>query len=142
MGLTINCHEPEERLRPAETEAAAAGSFISYDDMRGMVNPGDVCAAVPTPEPAALHGPPTTSPVPVLLINGAADPKDPPANIAGAGRIYPRSLALTVPNQAHDYNVDPTCRAGLFAAFIERADTTGLPVECLEDQQVPPFDLR
>ena len=51
MALTITCHEPEERLRRAETEAAAAGSFISYADMRAMINPGDICAAVPTPNP-------------------------------------------------------------------------------------------
>jgi hypothetical protein len=46
----------------------------------------------------------------MLFINGAADPKDPPANVAGAARAYPNSLALTVPNQAHDYHVAPTCR--------------------------------
>ena len=94
MGLTINCHEPEERLRPAETEAAAAGSFISYVDMRAMVNPGDICAAMPTRNQRRRQARADPSPVPVLLINGAADPKDPPANVAGAGRIDPRSLAL------------------------------------------------
>jgi hypothetical protein len=77
----------------------------------------------------------------MLFINGAADPKDPPANVAGAARVYPNSVAITVPDQAHDYNVDPSCRAELFAAFIDRADTTGLPFECLRFQAVPPFDV-
>lgn len=141
MPLTINCYEPEERLRRAETEAAAAGSFLKYADMRAAINPGDVCAAMPAPQPAAIHGPLTASAVPMLIINGAADPKDPPANVAGAGRAYPHSLVLTVPNQAHDYNVDPSCRAGLFAAFIERGAATDLPSQCLREQPAPPFDL-
>lgn len=141
MPLAINCHEPEERLRRPETEAAAAGSFLTYADMLAMVNPDDVCAAMPAPPRGAIHGPLTTSTVPVLLINGAADPKDPPANVAGARRAYPNGLALTVPNQAHDYSVDVGCRAVLFAAFIDRADSTGLPSECLQYQPAPSFDL-
>jgi pimeloyl-ACP methyl ester carboxylesterase len=141
MNLTINCHEPEERLRQAETEAAAAGSFLSYADMQSMVNPGGVCAAVPAPPPGAIHGPLSPSPVPMLLINGAADPKDPPVNVADASLAYPNSLALTVPTQAHDYHEDPSCRDGLFAAFIERAATTGLPAQCLMQRPAPPFDI-
>jgi pimeloyl-ACP methyl ester carboxylesterase len=121
--------------------AAAAGSFLSYADMRAMLNPDDICAALPAPQPAAIHGPLTTSTVPMLLINGAADPKDPPANVADASRAYPNSLAITVPNQAHDYHEYPSCRAGLFAAFIERAATTGLPSQCLQQRPAPPFDL-
>jgi pimeloyl-ACP methyl ester carboxylesterase len=141
MPMTINCYEPEERMREAETEAAAAGSFLTYADMSAMVDPGGICAAMPAPPPTAVHGPPTVSDVPMLFINGAADPKDPPTNVAGAGRVYSRSLALTVPNQAHDYNVDPSCRAELFDALIRMADTTGLPSECLRYQPAPPFDL-
>jgi pimeloyl-ACP methyl ester carboxylesterase len=141
MSMTINCHEPEERLRRAETEVAAAGSFLSYDDMRMMINPNGVCEALPAPPPAAIHAPLGTSPVPMLLINGAADPKDPPANVAGASRVYPNSLALTVPNQAHDYHEYPACRAALFAAFIDSAATTGLPTQCLLQRPAPAFDL-
>lgn len=92
---------------------------------------------MPAPLSAAIDGLPTVSAVPMLFINGAADPKDPPANVAGAARVYPHSLAITVP----DYNVDPSCRADLFAAFIDQADTTGLPSECLQFQ-VPPFDVN
>jgi pimeloyl-ACP methyl ester carboxylesterase len=141
MPMTINCYEPEERLRQAETEAAAAGSFLTYADMHAMVNPDGICTAMPAPPSSALHGPPTRSGVPMLFINGAADPKDPPVNVSGAARVYSHSLTLTVPNQAHDYNVDPSCRAVLFAAFIGTADTTGLPSGCLQYQSAPPFDL-
>jgi pimeloyl-ACP methyl ester carboxylesterase len=61
MPLTIQCHEPEERLRQPETEAAA-GSFLSYTDMRAMLNPDDICATLPAPQPAAIHGPPPPHP--------------------------------------------------------------------------------
>jgi pimeloyl-ACP methyl ester carboxylesterase len=141
MALTISCHEPEERLRRAQTEAAAAGSFLTAEDMQELVNPSDVCAVMPAPSPGMIHDPARTSHVPMLFINGAADPKDPPVNVADAPRVYPHSRTLTVPDQAHDYNVDPTCRAGLFAAFIASASTSDLPSQCLRAQRAPPFDL-
>jgi pimeloyl-ACP methyl ester carboxylesterase len=140
MALTITCYEPEERMRPGDFPGSA-GSFLASDDMRALVRPDGVCAPMPAPPPAAIHGPLGTSPIPVLFINGAADPKDPPENVAGARRAYPNGLALTVPNQAHDYNVDPTRRAVLFAAFVETASAGDLPSACLRDQWVPPFDL-
>jgi len=141
MALTIDCYEPEERLRRAQTEAAARGSFLTAGDMQTLVNSDDVCGVMPAPSPGTIHRPPTTESVPMLFVNGNADPKDPPTNVAGASRVYPDSLTLTVPNQAHDYNLDPTCRAALFGAFIRTASTRNLPSQCLQEQSAPPFDL-
>ena len=142
MAPTIDCYEPEERLHRADTAAAATGSFlITHEDVWMLARPDGVCEAMPSPQPAAIHGPPTTSPVPMLFINGAADPKDPPANVAEARRVYPNSLAVTVPDQAHDYHVDPSCRVGVFAAFIDKAGTAELPTQCLLEQPAPAFDL-
>jgi pimeloyl-ACP methyl ester carboxylesterase len=108
--------------------------------VRALTLPEDVCTAVPPPPAEVLYGPATPVDVPVLLMNGEADPQDPPANVAGAGEAFPDSVSLTVPNQGHHFAATP-CQTGIFAAFIDRASTTGLPSDCLRDTPAPPFDL-
>jgi pimeloyl-ACP methyl ester carboxylesterase len=141
MALTIDCYEPEERVRRSETEAHAVGSFLTAQDMLTLVNPDDVCGVMPAPSAGMVHHTATTESVPMLFINGNADPKDLPVNVATAPRVNPHSLTITVRDEAHDYNVDASCRAGLFAAFIRTASTGDLPSQCLQEQWVPAFDL-
>lgn len=136
MELTITCSEPQERLVRGETDTA--GSYLGYDDVRAMTVPEDLCTAMPRPQSAALYRAPKPVDVPVLLINGDADPQDPPGNVAGAERLYPDSLALTAPYQAHHYP-GTACQAGIIRAFVERARTTGIDAGCLQDAVPPPF---
>ena len=42
-----------------------------------------------------------SSPVPVLLLAGDADPQDPPANVAGWRRAFPNGRLVSVPGLAH-----------------------------------------
>jgi pimeloyl-ACP methyl ester carboxylesterase len=140
MNLTIMCWEPWASLRRAQTDAAAEGSYLRYPDVRAMTLPEDVCAVVPRPPAEAMYGPVTPVDVPVLLMNGAADPQDPPANVAGAREAFPDSVSLTVPNQGHHFAIT-ACQAGILAAFVDRASTTGWSSECLRDTPAPPFDL-
>ncbi len=41
------------------------------------------------------------SSAPVLFLNGAADPADPPANVAAAPQTMPNALLVSVPGGAH-----------------------------------------
>ena len=136
MELTILCSEPQERLVRAETNTT--GSYLSYDDVRTLTVPEDVCAAMPRPPAAALYAAPVPVDVPVLLVNGDADPQDPPGSVAGAERLFPDSLALTVPYQGHHYAGTP-CQAGIFQAFLAHAATGEVDAACLQDSQPPPF---
>lgn len=91
---------------------------------------------IPRPAAAALYGPVTGAPTPVLLLNGQADPQDPPGNVADAPRRYPNSLALVAPGQAH-VSTGVACRTAIVADFIARGTTTGLSTGCLEDVPLP-----
>ena len=55
--------------------------------------------------------------VPVVFVNGAADPVDPPANVAAAPRTMPNALLVTVPGGSHQ--VAPAgCVPAQSTAFI------------------------
>jgi pimeloyl-ACP methyl ester carboxylesterase len=140
MPLTILCHEDWAKMRPAETTAATAGSYLTYADVRELTVTEDVCAVMPSPKAEALYGPVTSSSVPLLLFNGEADPQDPPANAAAAKQRYPNSLSLVAPGQAHGFTGIP-CRASIVADFIEHGTVEGLDTQCLESIPLPAFDL-
>ena len=140
MSLTILCHEGWAKIRPAETIAAASGSYLTYADVRELTVLEDICAGMPPPKQEALYGPVEDSSVPLLLFNSEADPQDPPENAADARQHYPNSLNLIVPGQAHGFT-DIACRASLVTAFIEIGSVEGLDVDCLQEQSLPPFNV-
>lgn len=139
MPLAIMCQEPWAMLRPGTTTVAGRG-YLGYADVRAMVGREDVCAAMPAPAPAAVYAPPTVVRVPLLMVNGTADPQDPPENVADAGRTYPVSLALTVAGQGHSIPATP-CLISIVTAFIDSASPHGLPTDCLLAWQPPAFDV-
>ena len=55
--------------------------------------------------------------VPIVFVNGTADPTDPPANVAAAPATMPNALLVSVPGGSHE--VGPTgCIPAQSAAFI------------------------
>jgi hypothetical protein len=44
--------------------------------------------------------------VPIVFVNGTADPTDPPANVAAAPRTMPNAVLVSVPGGSHE--VGPT----------------------------------
>jgi pimeloyl-ACP methyl ester carboxylesterase len=56
--------------------------------------------------------------VPVVFVNGTADPVDPPANVAAAPRTMPHALLVTVPGGSHDV-ASTGCLAVQASAFIQ-----------------------
>jgi hypothetical protein len=140
MSLTIQCHEDWATLRRTQTEALSVGSYLGYEDVRGLVTPEEICAAMPRPVKEALYGPLTSSPAPILILEGGADPQDPPANVAAALARYPNSLVLVAPGQAHNYDGIP-CRARIIAAFIAKGSAQGLDASCLAQVTLPRFEI-
>jgi pimeloyl-ACP methyl ester carboxylesterase len=130
MNLTILCHEPWARLDAAATTTAGAGSYLSYTDVRALTVPERLCAVVPRPAAAALYAPPAPVSVPMLFINGDADPQDPPANVASADRTYTDSVTITAVGESHQF-AGAGCLAEVVDAFVDTASTRGVPSECL-----------
>jgi pimeloyl-ACP methyl ester carboxylesterase len=138
MNLTILCHEPWARADAAATVTASDGSYLTYTDVRALTVPEDICAAMPKPDPVAIYGAPARVAVPMLLINGEADPQDPPGNVASADRTYPGSLAVTAAGESHQFT-GAACMADVIDAFIDRASTHALPSGCLA--HAPPAEF-
>jgi hypothetical protein len=75
------------------------------------------------------------------MINGTADPQDPPANMAGARQIWPDSREIAEPWQSHsvDINAWMQCGAALVRTFVETASVKGLDTRCLAQVKLPSF---
>jgi pimeloyl-ACP methyl ester carboxylesterase len=82
--------------------------------------------------------------VPVLMINGTADPQDPPVNMSGARQIWSNSRLLVEPGQSHSISLGAwlQCGADLVQAFIEHASVSGLNAGCLAQVALPPFPAQ
>jgi len=140
INLEILCYEDWAKTRPAETAALTSGSYLRYEDVRALTVPEEICAVMPPPQPEALYGPSTHSSVAVLLVNGELDPQDPPENVAEAQQIYPNSLTLVAPGQAHGYT-GSACRSVIMADFIDRGSVQGVDAGCLNSVLLPGFVL-
>ena len=78
------------------------------------------------------------SEVPVLLLNGAEDPQDPPSNVADAGAELPNSLAIAVPALGHTVG-HLGCLPSIVAAFFEAGSVDGLDTSCIDEMMPTPF---
>ena len=141
MNLTILCYEDWAKMRPEEIVKASSGSYLTYDDVRALTVPEEMCAAMPPPKEEALdYGPLKHSSVPIVFFNGESDPQDPPEHVAGAKERYPNSLTLIAPGQAHGFTGIP-CRASIVAEFVAQGSTAGLQTDCLGQVELPAFEL-
>jgi pimeloyl-ACP methyl ester carboxylesterase len=82
IGYPIRCAEPWARFQPAQISDAA--SYYYQAIVQGARWWQYACTLIPAPGAAGDYGPQRPSPVPALMINGTADPQDPPANMSGA----------------------------------------------------------
>ncbi len=137
----IQCHEPWAR-----DQASALVDKSSFEHHLDLVTARwwqYVCTLIPQSAQAAQYGAQTSSQVPVLALNGLADPQDPPANMDGARQLWPDSLELAVPGQAHDINWQTwqSCTGPLIGAFIVRATVADLDTSCVPKAHGQPFAL-
>ncbi len=137
----IQCYEPWAR-----DQASALVDKSSFEYHLDLVTARwwqYVCTLIPQSAQAAQYEAQTSSQVPVLALNGLADPQDPPANMDGARQLWPDSLELAVPGQAHDINWQTwqSCTGPLIGAFIVRATVADLDTSCVPKAHGQPFAL-
>jgi pimeloyl-ACP methyl ester carboxylesterase len=77
----------------------------------------------------------------VLLLQGGADPQDPPANVANAVRELPNSRTVIVPGAGHGA-IQHGCARALATRFVERGDAKTLDTTCIRLYRAPPFVIR
>ena len=138
----IICADPWARFQPAQISDASSYYYqASVQDARWWQY---VCTLIPAPGAAADYGRQRTSPVPVLMINGTADPQDPPANMSGAQQIWPNGRLLAEPGQSHSSSLRAwlQCGADLVQAFVEHASASGLNTSCLAQVALPRFPAQ
>ena len=123
LSYAIRCNEAWARNDP--DKLVGTDSFEYERDLSNAEWWQDVCTLIPKASDAAATAEPTKSDVPVLAFNGEEDPQDPPGNMAGAQRIWPNSLELTVPGQGHDIDpVSAACEIPLIKSFIDQGGVT------------------
>jgi hypothetical protein len=76
----------------------------------------------------------------VLLLNGDADPQDPPENVADAPTELPNSLVVVVPWMGHTVG-HIGCLPEVVGAFLSAGTTDGLDISCVSAIEPPPFVL-
>jgi pimeloyl-ACP methyl ester carboxylesterase len=140
----IMCNEPWESFRP-DALAGQSDSFEYASDLASAKWWQQVCALIPkSPAEAVGKNKPPSSKVPVLALNGEADPIEPPSNMADADRLWPNGLHVVEPTQGHDINGDAwsACLDSLTARFIDSGSVAGLDTSCLAAIPARPFALE
>jgi pimeloyl-ACP methyl ester carboxylesterase len=141
MQYEIECAEPWASDQPAALSDQRT-SFDYHNDLNTARWYQYVCPLIPTSAAAVGSQQLTLSRVPVLSLNGDADPTDQPRNMAGMQKFWPGSREIALPGQGH-YVTPATwpCMGALTQAFIEQASAAHLDTSCLAATPAPAFDL-
>jgi pimeloyl-ACP methyl ester carboxylesterase len=118
QGVTIGCGDTWNAMDPATIGKQGPSVFAPMSVATAEYTRA-LCATWP-------HDPGVSgvvrSTVPVVFLNGTADPVDPPANVAGATATMPNALLVAVPGIAHftlNWNPSPGCLVAASNAFLQ-----------------------
>jgi pimeloyl-ACP methyl ester carboxylesterase len=139
MVWTIRCSEPWAAYDPGRVSSRGRGSYLRGAQVANAWTVAAVCATFPRSNVGAAFTPERSN-VPVLLLNGTADPQDPPANVAGAARRFPNSVLVAPEGGGHTVG-HLGCIPGVVAAFFAAGSVDGLDTGCVEAMAPPPFAL-
>jgi pimeloyl-ACP methyl ester carboxylesterase len=131
------CSEQWASFDPAATARAARGSYFAHAAVDRARLFARACRVVPREREHAAFD---RSDRPVLLLAGAADPLDPPANVLGYRRFYPNGRLVVVPGGGHG-QLDHPCVASLIARFVAAGSTDGLDASCVRRAPAVPFAI-
>lgn len=141
MPVAIKCTEPWAVRDPAVVAADAQGSFLAYTDVRDSQQNAAICAAWPRADTTGEDWSRVQSNVPTLVLQGGADPKDPPSNSAGVQQAMPNAKVLLAPGQGHGI-ATLGCVPTLIDRFLERGTATGIDTSCVKLTPLPAFRLH
>jgi len=89
-------------------------------------------------EPRAQWTFPSSRRVPVLAVEGGADPQDPATNLPGLKQHFAHSRTVIIPHAGHEFDISG-CVNRIDTSFIDRGTTTGLDTSCLSSAVTPQF---
>lgn len=141
MPLAIMCTEPWAARDPTVVAANSKGTFMAYNDLPGAIQSAAVCTAWPRVDTTGEDWSRVQSDVPTLVLQGGADPKDPPANSAGVQHAMPNAKVILAPGQGHGISA-LGCVPVLIDRFLERGSATGLDTSCAKLTPIPAFRYR
>jgi pimeloyl-ACP methyl ester carboxylesterase len=142
MSLEIRCYEAWARFDPQRVRATGAGSYFLSAQLSAAEGQASACPLLPKGWTPAGDDQPARTAVPVLLLNGEADPQDPPSNVADAPLEMPNSLTVVVPGQGHTV-AHLGCLPSIVAHFVATATPDRAAAEaCAATVPVPPFQLN
>jgi hypothetical protein len=132
------CSEGLARSELGTIAEVGAGSYLLGSYLEGMREQAFVCSLLPKASLLPGDGDAVRSDLPVLLLNGAEDPQDPPANVADAPVELPNSLSVVPAGLGHTVGTFG-CLPDVVAAFLESGTTEGLDTSCVDTMSVAPF---
>jgi pimeloyl-ACP methyl ester carboxylesterase len=138
MPINILCTEPWALYRPEQVAQNGEGSYFRAAQVAQAGLFEQFCPAMP--EPQALYATPQTTDVPVLVLNAAEDPQNPPANVADTATLYSNSRVLIEPYRAH-FRTNWVCSGDILTEFIELGDVKPVKAGCLDEISPVPFDV-
>ena len=116
--VTIRCGDAWAAMNPATVSQQGPSVFAAEVTIKAA-GFGALCAVWP-------HDPGVSgtvrSTVPIVFLNGTADPGDPPASVAGATATMPNALLVAVPGIGHwtlNWDPHPGCLLAATTAFIQ-----------------------
>lgn len=134
--ITLRCSDEWARMDPAAI-AAQTGSIFTDMKAAEAVWQETICEVWPHDD--GVSGTAETN-VPVLFVNGAYDPADPPTNVAAATRTMPNALVVAIPGAGHGAIGEP-CVLTQVTTFIQAGEPSD-PAdwsECLRELDQRPF---
>ncbi len=139
MRETISCSDEWASLDPERVASVAPGSPFTQWEVWFATGQQVTCKYWPH---AVGAGGPVKSSAPIVFLNAASDPVDPPVNVAGAAADMPNSLVVPVEGTGHwQLDYDPTrCLATKTNTFLELGQKSTLAAWSCPSVQ-PPFAL-
>jgi len=138
MAWSIWCNEPWTGL---DAKPPWGTEFDTYTTAK-IAQFRHACTFLPErAEPRSLWTFSASSTVPVLAVEGGADPQDPPTNLSTLKRYFPDSRIMILPHIGHEFSIGG-CVDTMMFNLVERATTKGLDTTLCNSAIVfPPFQL-
>jgi pimeloyl-ACP methyl ester carboxylesterase len=141
MYYAVTCTEPWAAQDPARVAADAMGTYLAHSMIPTAAVMEQVCAAWPTVDLTGEDWSRVRSNVPVLVLVGGSDPKDPPRNVDGIAQAMPNAKVVIVPGGAHGVAA-VGCLPHVMESFLDAGTARGLDTSCVSLTPYPAFKLR
>ena len=135
--LSVTCAEDVDRIREADREPAARGTYLGDYRVRQQV---EACKLWPHAKLGEEHFEYPVLQIPTLLISGDADPVTPPRSAEAVRRYLPNSRHVVFRTGWHVPFGTP-CAARLASTFILNRSANELESSCSARLTRPPFKI-